>query len=421
MSINRLRWLILTFLFFSTVINYIDRQALSVLLPILREELALSSAAYGTITTVFLLAYTLVQVPCGMWIDRVGTRIGFSVSIVGWSIAAVLHAFVTGPVSLALARALLGVTEAGNWPAGTKAVAQWFPQQRRAFAMAVFDSGSAIGAVLAPPLVAFLALQYGWRTAFVLTGVLGFAWLVGWLWLYHAPHEHPWLRPEQRESVLRELGTTAPKRASFGAALRHIIGQRQLWGLMLTRLMATPVWWFYVFWLPDYLSKGRGFSLKEIGFYGWIPYLTVDLGKILGGMASDALLARGRSPTFARKSVMMLGALAMLGGIQVVNASSATAAVAWVCLATFGFGMWSANILALHADMFPSETMATAMGSTLMAASLSGAAFTFVVGQIVDTMGYQPVFWSVGLLPLAACFALFFALGRVERIKPPTP
>ncbi|MDO8542076.1 MAG: MFS transporter [Opitutaceae bacterium] len=416
-AIGRLRTQILALLFLSTVINYIDRQALSVLLPTLRSELSLSSAHYGTITTVFLLAYTLAQVPCGMWIDKVGTRLGFIVAIIGWSIAAAAHAFVVGPISLAVARGFLGVTEAGNWPAGTKAVASWFPQKRRAFAMAIFDSGSAVGAVIAPPLVAFLALRYGWRAAFVVTGALGFLWLAGWLRVYHAPHQHPRLTPSQRDEVLRELGVRAPRPPVFGAALRRIAGERQLWGLMVTRLMATPVWWFYVFWLPDYLSKGRGFSLKEIGFYGWIPYLTVDLGKMAGGAISDALLARGRSATFARKSVMVAGALAMLGGIQVVNASSAAAAIAWVCLATFGFGMWSANILALHADIFPAETMGTAMGSTLMAASLSGAAFTFAVGQLVDRAGYLPVFWTVGVLPLIACGALFFWIGRVERIR----
>lgn len=418
MSVSRLRWCILGLLFLSTVINYVDRQALSVLLPVLRSELNLSSADYGIITTAFLLAYTLAQVPVGMWIDKVGTRIGFTVSIVGWSVAAVLHAFVVGPISLVVARALLGVTEAGNWPAGTKAVASWFPQKRRAFAMAMFDGGSAVGAVIAPPLVAALALAFGWRASFVVTGVLGFVWLVGWLWLYHAPHAHPLLTPDDRAQVLRELGVSAaPKPAVFGAALRRIVGERQLWGLMVTRLMATPVWWFYVFWLPDYLSKGRGFSLKDIGFYGWIPYLTVDLGKMLGGAASDALLARGFSPTVARKGVMLCGALAMLSGIQVVNADSAAAAIAWVCVATFGFGMWSANILALHADVFPAETMATAMGSTLMAASLGGAVFTYGVGQVVDRLGYAPVFWTVGVLPLAACFALFFGMGRVERIR----
>lgn len=417
MTLSRLRWFILSFLFLSTVINYVDRQALSVLLPTLREDLGLSSSDYGTITMVFMLAYTLAQVPVGMWIDKVGTRLGFTVSIAGWSLAAIAHAFVTGPLSLIFARAILGVTEAGNWPAGTKAIAGWFPQKRRAFAMAVFDSGSALGAVLAPPVVALLAHHWGWRAAFVVTGVLGFVWLIGWLWIYHAPERHPKLTPESREKLFEELGMSRPKPAVFGAALKRIVGERQLWGLMVTRLLATPVWWFYVFWLPDYLSKGRGFSLLEIGIYGWIPYLTVDLGKMSGGALSDMMLARGRSATFARKSVMTFGALAMLGGLQVSGAESATGAIAWVCLATFGFGMWSANILALHADVFPAETMGTAMGSTLMAASLSGAAFTYLVGRVVDAAGYAPVFWVVGLLPIAACGALIFWMGRVKRIR----
>ncbi|MEI7732470.1 MAG: MFS transporter [Verrucomicrobiota bacterium] len=400
----------------STVINYVDRQALSVLLPTLRTELGLSSADYGTITTVFLAAYTIAQIPAGMWIDKIGTRLGFCISIIGWSLAAILHVFARGPLSLAIFRGLLGVTEAGNWPAGTKAVAQWFPQKRRALAMAIFDSGSAVGAVAAPPLVAFLALQFGWRAAFAVTGVLGFIWLAGWLWVYHAPQNHPWLSAEDRATVLAEVGP-AQKSTGFSVPLRRIIGTRPLWGLMVTRMVATPVWWFYVFWLPDYLSNGRGFSLKEIGLYGWIPYLAVDLGKMTGGALSDCLLAQGRSATFARKGVMLVGAMAMLSGIQVVDAATSAAAIAWVCVATFGFGMWSANILALHADIFPAETMGTAVGATLMAASLGGAIFTYTVGQVVDKAGYAPVFWVVGLLALAACLGLFLLVGQAERIR----
>lgn len=415
-SLPHLRWLILGLLFLSTVINYIDRQALSVLVPTLRKDLGLSSADYGTITTVFMLAYTVAQIPAGMWIDKIGTRLGFCISIVGWSIAALLHSAAQGMFSLAIFRALLGITEAGNWPAGTKAVAQWFPPQRRALAMAIFDSGSALGAVAAPPLVAFLALTFGWRAAFVVTGFLGFIWLIGWLLVFRAPQNHPWLRAEERATILAEVGPL-PKPAGFAAPMRRIIGQRALWGLMATRLVATPVWWFYVFWLPDYLSQGRGFSLKEIGFYGWIPYLAVDLGKMSGGALSDWMLANGRSATFARKSVMLAGALAMMSGIQVVGAPSAAAAIAWICLATFGFGMWSANILALHADIFPAETMGTAVGATLMAASLGGSIFTFAVGQVVDKAGYAPVFWTVGMLSLAACLCLFLLVGKAERIR----
>jgi MFS transporter, ACS family, hexuronate transporter len=412
--LERLRWLILGLLFLSTVINYVDRQALSVLLPTLRGELGLSSAEYGTITTLFLAAYTVAQLGAGLVIDRVGTRRGFAWAIIIWSIAAVAHAFARGPLSLSVFRFALGIGEAGNWPAGGKAVAQWFPQRRRAFGMAVFDGGSAVGAIIAPPLVAALALHFGWRSAFVFTGLLGFAWLALWLWVYGSPENHKWLTNEDREIAAKEGGVAPSGSRTFGASLRGIIGMRQLWGLMVTRMVATPVWWFYVFWLPDYLGKGRGFSLKEIGMFGWIPYLTVDIGKMLGGAASDRLLGRGFSATFARKSVMVAGALAMLGGIQVVGADSPAAAIVWVSVATFGFGMWSANILALHADIFPSEAMASAIGLTGMAASLGGAAFTFAVGQVVDRAGYAPVFWAAGVAALVACLALFFWVGRVE-------
>lgn len=416
MRLQRLRWLILGLLFLSTVINYVDRQALSVLLPTLRSELGLSSADYGAITTVFMLSYAFAQIPAGMWIDRIGTRIGFSVSIVAWSLSAMLHAVVRGASSLALLRGLLGASEAGNWPAGTKAVACWFPQSQRAFAMAVFDSGSAVGAILAPPAVAFLALHFGWRMAFVVTGMLGFVWWAAWLGIYHAPEKHPWLSPEDREKVALEMGPARVTPGAFGAPLRRIIGTRQLWGLLVTRLVATPVWWFYVFWLPDYFSQGRGLSLELIGLYVWIPYLTSDLGKMTGGALSDALLTRGFGVTMARKGVMLAGAVAMMGGLMVVHAATPAAAMAWVCVATFGFGMWSANILALHADIFPPETMGTAVGTTLMAASLGGALFTFAVGRLVDDVGYTPVFGAVGCLAMAACVTLFFWLGRVERI-----
>lgn len=408
---------ILVLLFLSTVINYIDRQALSVLLPTLRTELSLTSAHYGAITTAFLLAFTFASVPFGMWVDRIGTRLGLASAIVGWSIAAILHAFVHGPLGLGIFRSVLGLAEAGNFPAGTKAIAVWFPPKRRAFAMAVFDCGTAAGAILAPPLVTFLALHVGWRWAFILTGLLGFVWLVVWLIVYHAPDRHPWLTPEQRAALLREVGNVAPKPSVFGSALRRIIGRKELWGLMLTRLTVAPVWWFYVFWLPDYLVRARGFSLLEMGLYAWIPFLTVDIGRLLGGMVSDHLLSRGYSATVARKSVMVVGALAMVSGIQVVGADSASGALAWVCGATFGFGVWSANILAVHADLFPAETMGSATGVTLMASSLSGAGFTYLVGQFLDTMGYTPIFWAIGLLPLLACVPLFVIIRRIERIR----
>ncbi len=414
MTLPRLRSLILFLLFLSTVINYVDRQALSVLLPTLRSELGISSAEYGTITTLFLTAYTIGQLFAGIVIDRIGTRRGFALSIVLWSLAAMAHAFARGPASFGLLRFALGIGEAGNWPAGGKAVAQWFPQQRRAFGMAVFDGGSAVGAILAPPMVAALALYFGWRAAFVVTGALGFLWLAAWWWIYQTPEDHRWLSEADRQLAMTQNGAGTARALAFGAALRQIIGWRQLWGLMVTRMLATPVWWFYVFWLPDYLNKGRGFTLKEIGLFGWIPYLTVDLGKLLGGAGSDRLLALGYSATFARKIVMVVGALAMAAGVMVVGASTSAGAIAWVCAATFGFGLWSANILALHADIFPPETMATAVGLTGMASSLGGSIFTYMIGLMVDRTGYAPVFAIAGTLALLACVALFVGVGRVS-------
>jgi MFS transporter, ACS family, hexuronate transporter len=414
-TLARLRWLILFLLFLSTVINYVDRQALSVLLPTLRGELGISSSEYGTITTLFLAAYTIGQLFAGIVIDRIGTRRGFALAILFWSLAAMLHAFARGALSLGVMRFALGLSEAGNWPAGGKAVAQWFPQQRRAFGMAVFDGGSAVGAILAPPMVAALALHFGWRAAFVVTGALGLFWLAAWWFVYQSPEEHRWLSEADRVTAMKDSGAAQMRKATFGAALKQIIGWRQLWGLMATRMLATPVWWFYVFWLPDYLNKGRGFTLKEIGMFGWIPYLTVDLGKLIGGACSDRMLATGRSATFARKSVMVAGAIAMAAGVLVVGAQTSAGAIAWVCVATFGFGLWSANILALHADIFPTETMATAVGLTGMASSLGGSIFTYAIGLMVDRTGYQPVFAIAGTLALLACVALFVGVGRVTN------
>ncbi|MDX2153742.1 MAG: MFS transporter [Bryobacteraceae bacterium] len=408
MPLPTLRWLILALLCLSTVINYVDRQTLAVVLPSLRQDLGLSSVDYGTITTLFLIAYTLAQVASGVFIDRIGTRKGFAWFVGVWSLAAVAHAFATGPWSLGALRFLLGLGESGNWPAGGKAIAEWFPKSRRAFAMGVFDGGSAIGAILAPPIVAGLALAFGWRSAFVVTGLAGFVWLAAWWWIYHRPAEHPWLQ---------EKLDTEPEARSARPSLRSLLGERKLWGLMLTRMVATPVWWFYVFWLPDYLNKEHGFTLKEIGLFGWIPFLTVDLGKLIGGGVSDRLLQRGYSATLARKSVMFAGALAMSGGLRVVGADSAASAIAWVSLATFGFGLWSANILALHADLFPRSAMATAIGWTGTAASGGGALFTYVVGWLVQGSGYESVFWIVGTLALFACLSLLFVIGRVEAVR----
>jgi ACS family hexuronate transporter-like MFS transporter len=239
---------------------------------------------------------------------------------------------------------------------------------------------------------------YGWRAAFFTTGATGLLWVAAWIAFYKTS--------ETAKNSIRQPG-----------GVWAILANRDLYGLMATRLFATPVWWFYVFWLPDYLGEGRGLSMKEIGMFGWVPYLTVDIGKLIGGRLSDRLIARGRPSTSARKTVMAAGAICMAAGLFVVEASSVTTALAWVSVATFGFGMWSANILALHADLFESATMASAVGWTTAASSIGGAAFTWLTGRMVDVQGYGLVFAMVGSTALAAFAVLWFAVGVPKRVE----
>jgi ACS family hexuronate transporter-like MFS transporter len=393
------RYWILALLSVSTLINYLDRQALAVIMPTLRREMSLSSADYGNITTAFLVAYSAGQIFAGAIIDRIGVRAGLAVFVTAWSLAAMAHGLAATATQLLILRILLGLGEAGNWPAGIKAISERFPKTERAFSMGVFDGGSAVGAILAPPLVAALTLYFGWRAAFFSTGALGLVWLAAWLLFY-------------RDTPTATAAPTAPP-----ANLWTLLANRELWGLMGTRMLVTPVWWFYIFWLPDYLGQGRGLSLKEIGLFGWVPYVTVDLGKLVGGGISDRLIAHGGNTTLARKSVMAAAAVCMAGGLFVVEAASAASALAWISLATFGFGMWSANILALHADLFDPSTIASAVGWTTAASGVGGAAFAWLTGQMVDAQGYGLVFALAGSTALIAFAVLWFGVGRGIRAE----
>ncbi|HEX3730819.1 MAG TPA: MFS transporter, partial [Opitutaceae bacterium] len=386
-SADRFRWVILALLFASTALNYIDRQTLSVLLPELERKIALTPAEYGTITSLFLVAYMVAQPVAGALIDAIGTRAGFAVMVLFWSAASILQGLVRGALGFGILRVLLGLGEAGNWPAGCRAVALWFPKERRALAMGIFDGGSAAGAIVAVPLTAFAAIYFGWRLTFVAIGSLGFVWLALWLVFYRDP--------------IAEAASPSPVAETPPRALDLVRG-RSFWSIFFARMFTTPVWWFYVFWLPEYLGRFRGLSLAKIGLYAWLPFLTVDVGKVLGGLASDRLISAGRAPIPTRKVVMAVGALTMVAGIKVVGAASLAAAIGWVCVATFGFGLWSSNILALMADVYPAKVLGRAVGMTGSGASLGGALFTFAVGIIVSRTSYGPVFWIAGLAPLAA-------------------
>jgi ACS family hexuronate transporter-like MFS transporter len=261
-----LRWWIVGLVFLATLINYIDRLTLSVLAPVITEDLGLTNTQFGGIAAWFLLAYTISQGVSGRIYDRVGTRIGFMLSITLWSLAAMAHAFARGVASLSACRFALGLGEAGNWPGAAKAIAEWFPVRQRALGMAIFNSGAALGSVVAPPLIVFLALQYGWQATFLVTGSLGFIWLAVWWLSYRAPAEHPWLTASERE-LIRE---GQPEESAASAATvpwRELLRHRPVWGIVAARFFTDPVWWLYLTWLPLYLANERGFSLKEIAMF----------------------------------------------------------------------------------------------------------------------------------------------------------
>ncbi|MCW5978187.1 MAG: MFS transporter [Bryobacteraceae bacterium] len=397
-----LRWWIAGLLFLATIINYVDRQALSVLAPLLRDEFGMSNTDYSRIVSAFMLAYLIMQTGSGRLMDWVGTRAGFSLCIAWWSAAAMLHAAARSALSFGLFRFLLGLGEAGNWPGGVKAVSEWFPARERAFAIGFFNSGSTLGAVIAPPLVAWLAIHYGWGNAFLITGALGFVWLALWLPLYRTPDRHPWI-------TAPELDHIRSGRESAGLAERirwvRLFSYRQVWGLVLGRMLADPVWWFYVFWLPEYLKRERQFSLAMIGYFAWIPFLGATVGCLVGGAASGWLIRRGMPVLRARKTVMFASAVLMMSGIPAVLATDANVAIALITVATFAYSTWAANILTLPADLFPPGIVASVSGLSGTGAATGGMVFTLVIGAVVDRFSYLPVFTAAGLMPLAA-FAL---------------
>ena len=397
-----LRWWVVTLLFLATVINYLDRQTLSVLAPELRDRFHMSNTEYSRILFAFLLAYMIMQSGSGRLMDKLGTRKGFSLTIAWWSAAAMLHALATSARTLGLFRFLLGMGEAGNWPGGVKVVTEWFPVKQRAFAIGFFNSGSTLGAVIAPPLVAWMALHWGWQSAFLMTGSAGFLWLALWIATVRPP-KHP---PE-----------AAPAAADVKLRWRDLLRYRQVWALVAGRMLTDPVWWFYVFWLPEYLRRARGFTLVEIGYFAWIPFLTADIGCIAGGLASGWLIRLGWRVLPARKTVMAVCAVAMVAGIPAVLADRAWVALVLISIVTMCFQMWSANILTLPGDLFPREVVASVTGLSGTGAALGGMCFNLLVGQLVDHFSYVPVFVLAGIMPLGAAACILAGVRPVAAAR----
>jgi ACS family hexuronate transporter-like MFS transporter len=411
-TIPNLRWWIIGLFFFATIISYIDRQALSVNAPHLRRDLGLSATQYSYLVTAFLAAYTIGPVLAGRLIDTIGTRAGMSLAIVWWSLAAALHAVSSSFATFVALRFSLGLGEAGTLPSTIRTVAEWFPVRERAMATAIFSAGTAIGAVVAVPIVAFATTLFGWRVSFLVTGLLGFLWLIPWLTLYGRPEDHPLLAPAERARILAERAETSAVPHPALDVLRH----RKAWGVILGRFMVDPVWQFYLFWLPSYLVEQRGLSLRELGLFGWIPFAATDAGSLAGGWVSGRLLARTGDLTFARRAVLAAGALGTLCGLPAAYVPQTSLCLALVCGAAFAIGLWAPTALTLCADIMPRGAVGTMTGVSSVGAGLGGMVMTLVIGWLVDHYSYRPVFVLAALLPQAGFLLLTTLVGTIEPV-----
>lgn len=412
---RQVRWGILTLLFLVTVINFVDRQSLSIVAPLLRESLKLSNTDYGIIVSGFMLGMMAGEFPMGWLMDRRGVQFGLSFAVAWWSLANGLHALAGSMVQFTLLRFWLGTGECGNFSGGMKVVSQWFPVRERALAVGIFNGGSMIGSIIAPPLLVWLTLSLSWRAAFLLPSLLGFTWVLAWRLFYRSPDEHPLVTSAERSYIRegRERGE-APAPSNT-----RLLGLRQSWGLMLCRFLVGPVVQFYIYWLPEYLYSQRRLSLKAIGMFAWVPFLFGDLGSIGGGWVAGRLIRAGVSVRVARAVTMGLGAGCCLFSLAVARAPSAGAALAWICVVLAGHTFLSANMFASISDLFPANAVGRVTALTGVAGGLSGMLFPLLTGFLVDRFSYLPVFSLAAVMPLAGTAALFSLGYRQTGRYPP--
>ena len=406
--IGRLRWSIGALLFFSTVINYIDRQTLSVLGPTLKDQYRWTNSDFALIIIAFRAAYTIGQAGAGRLLDAVGTRTGLSLTVAFYSTAAMLTSLAGGLRSFAFFRFLLGAGEAGNWPGATKAVAEWFPRRESGWAVALFDSGSSVGAAVAPLLVVGLLSTFGtWRPAFILTGALGFVWLLVFRRLYYPPEIHPRISEAERQYILADRDAAGEPAHKNGSSARYgeLLRLPQTWGIILGKALTDPVWFFITDWFAIYLVS-RGFSLERGLLAFWIPFVAADAGNFLGGGFSSYLISRGMSVGTARKTVIVVSGLGMSTLMASLLFSSLFALTACFAISTCSYAALSTMVLNLPADIYRPSSVATVSGLSGAAAGLGTIAATYITGAVADRYSFQPILVGASLVPLLAVLVL---------------
>jgi len=406
-TIGRFRWVICAVLLLGTTKNYMDRQLISVLKSTLQHDLGWNEIDYGNLVFYFQAAYALGMVVMGRLIDKLGTRLGYAVAMVGWSLASMAHGVMSTLTGFKVARFALGFGEASVFPASLKATSEWFPRKDRALAVGILNAGTNIGAALAPLLISLIFARWGWRPVFFIIGALGFVWLVLWLWIYRKPEKHPRCSPQELQYICSDP-IPSPSPIPWVKLLPH----RQTWAFAVGKFIIDPIWWFYLFWIPDFLQRSHGLPLLRVGLPLFVIYFIADVGSVAGGWISSAMLHRGKSVNASRKTAMLVCAVCVIPIVFAPNVASTWGTVLLIGLATAAHQGFSSNLFTLPSDMFPTKAVASVVGIGGMAGAVGGMLIAKIVAYLLQWTGS----YTIPFL-MAGC-AYLVALGAIQILAP---
>ncbi|MDX6745369.1 MFS transporter [Polaribacter sp. PL03] len=424
MKVKGLRWWVITLIFIATVINYVDRTAFALLWPEMGKDLGMDNSDYAIMLNIFMACYAAGKFLSGKLYDKIGTRLGFTVSIIVWSVASILHAFTKGLVSLSIVRGLLGVGEAGNWPGAVKSNGEWFPIKERAIAQGIFNSGASIGNVIAPFIIVYLYTLFGWKTTYIILGSVGVLWVIPWLFLNKStPEKHPWVTQEERNLILSDridkdenVSEVNAKSLSVG----KILSYKQSWGVLLCRFFMEPIWWFFAGWMPIYLNITFGLSIEEIAATMWISYLMAAAGSIIGGWFTG-LLMRTKSVDAARKITITVGGLLVfIGFVSIVQFVGEDNFMTFIYLAgviLFGFQFAIGNVQTISSDLFRGPSVGTLAGLAGTVAAVSPIIMNWFIGKITTEGSYTPAFIAITISVLLGVLSIFVLIRKIEPVR----
>ncbi|MBB6459700.1 MFS transporter [Flammeovirga kamogawensis] len=420
-KLKGLRWWIIGLVCLATIINYIDRSAMAIMWPAISTDLGMDKSDYALILNVFMVAYAIGQSVSGKMFDKIGTRMGFVISISVWGIATMLHSVARGLTSFASFRVMLGMGEAGNWPGAVKNNAEWFPVKERALAQGIFNSGAALGSVVAPPLIAILWASFGWQTTFMFVGVLGLLWIAPWLIMNKGiPAKHPWITDKEKKYILdgTQDDSKEKEEPQKGLSMKEILSYKASWAVLASRFFIEPIWWLFVGWMPLYLADTYGFNVKEIGFFSWVPYVGAALGSISGGYFSGKLMLRGASIDKARKQTITIGGVIMFVGLlaTIFLADTALKFVLIVAAVLYGFQFVISNIQTIPSDLFTGKSVGSLAGLGGTVGVFSVIIMNFLV-PMISSYSYTPIFIMIAAFVPLGVASVYLLAKDIKSIK----